>query len=149
MFLRASRRPLLTCAALTLLALAGCGGGGSGSNDNVGSVDPINPPPVQPPPPVEPPVEPPPDPTDGTALLSWLAPTQREDGTPLTDLAGFHIFYGQDPQNLDTVIELTNPGLSSYLIEYLGLGTWYFTMTAFDDEGRESARSEMASKTIT
>ena len=77
-----------------------------------------------------------------------MAPTEREDGTPLTDLAGFRIFYGQDPEDLDVVVELTNPGLSSYLIEYLGLGTWYFTMTAFDDEGRESARSDMASKTI-
>lgn len=145
-----------------LLLLAGCGGGNSGSNSNVGSVDPITPPPIEPtpppveppppPPPVEPPpppppVEPPPEPT-GTALLSWYPPTEREDGSPLINLAGYRVFYGQDPADLDIVVELDNPGLTSYLIEYLDLGTWYFSMTALDDEGRESAPSAVASKTI-
>ena len=143
-----------------MLALAGCGGGSS-NNNNVGTVDPVEPPPVDPPPPVEPPpvepppTEPPPDPDPpppdptGTALLSWVPPTEREDGTPLLELAGYRIFYGQDPDNLDVIVELDNPGLTSYLIEYLGLGTWYFSMTAFDGEGRESAPSDTASKTIT
>ncbi len=153
MSLRASRRPFPAFAAVALLALAGCGGGSSNSN-SVGAVDPIQPPPppVEPPPidppPVEPPVEPPPDPT-GTALLSWVPPTEREDGTPLLALDGYRIFYGQDPDNLDVIVELDNPGLTSYLIEYLGLGTWYFAMSAFDTEGRESAPSDTASKTIT
>jgi hypothetical protein len=106
---------------------------------------PVEPPP--PPPPVEPPPPPPPEPT-GTALLSWVPPTEREDGSPLINLAGYRVFYGQDSEDLDIVVELDNPGLTSYLIEFLGLGTWYFSMTALDDEGRESAPSDIASKTI-
>jgi len=30
----------------------------------------------------------------GSALLSWNAPSTNEDGTPLTDLAGYKIYYG-------------------------------------------------------
>jgi len=149
--LPASRRPFFALVSLSLLALAGCGGGGSGSNNTVGAADPITPPPVQPPPVEPPPVEPPPvePPPTGTALLSWYPPTEREDGTPLRELDGYRVFYGQSPEDLDIVVELPNPGLTSYLIQYLDVGTWYFSMTAFDEEGRESARSGTASKTIT
>jgi hypothetical protein len=43
---------------------------------------------------------------------------------------------------LNSVIELTNPGLSSYMVEGLEPATWYFAMTAVNEAGVESAFSE-------
>jgi hypothetical protein len=40
--------------------------------------------------------------TTGTATLSWSAPTTNTDGTPVTTLIGYHIYYGTvqpDPAN--------------------------------------------------
>ena len=76
-----------------------------------------------------------------SVTLSWQAPTERADGTPLTDLAGFRIYYGSDREDLDAVIELDNPGLSRYVVENLAAGTWYFSMTAYDDANLQSSPS--------
>jgi len=84
----------------------------------------------------------------GSALLTWQPPTRHEDGSPLTDLSGYRIEYGMVPESLDSTVTLTNPGLTSYLVENLTTGQWFFTIRAFDTEGRTSARSGMASKTI-
>ncbi len=107
----------------------------------------------EPPPPEPPPEEPPPDPPppgNGTATVSWTAPTEREDGTPLGDeLAGFKIYYGQSQNQLSEIVVLNNPGLPTYVVEGLEeQSTWYFAVSAFDVDGRESARSTVASKTF-
>jgi hypothetical protein len=81
-------------------------------------------------------------------LLSWQPPVEREDGTPLTELAGFRVEFGMNPEALDSEVTLDNPGLTSYLVEGLTEGTWYFVVRALDTEGRISAPSGMASKTI-
>ena len=36
-------------------------------------------------------------PVSGIAELTWTAPTQNEDGTALTNLAGYKVRYGQSP----------------------------------------------------
>ncbi len=106
------------------------------------------PPPTEPPPTEPPPTEPPPT-GNGTATVSWVAPTEREDGSPLDNLAGFKIYYGQSQSQLSEVTVLNNPGLSMYVIDSLAeQSTWYFAVSAFDADGRESARSAVASKTF-
>ncbi len=84
----------------------------------------------------------------GNAMLSWMPPTQRVDGSPLGNLAGFHIYYGDAPFTYTERISLTNAGLTSYLVENLPAGTWYFSITAVDAAGVESLLSNSASKTI-
>lgn len=85
---------------------------------------------------------------NGAAMVSWIPPTQRVDGSALTNLAGFRIRYGSSQTNLDRTIHLNNPGLTSYMVEQLVKGTWYFTVTALDSAGLESAPSNLASKTV-
>lgn len=98
----------------------------------------------------EPPLEQTSPPTGGTgyATLSWVAPTQREDGTALTDLAAYRIHYGQSSGDLGQVVELRDPTVTGYTLQGLGTGTWYFTVSAVDSAGRESSPSNLASKTI-
>lgn len=86
--------------------------------------------------------------TLGSALLSWTAPTTNTDGSPLTDLAGFRIYYGNDPANLSNRIDINNPGVNSHTVDNLTTGTWYFESSAFNSAGVESVRSNRASKVI-
>lgn len=86
--------------------------------------------------------------TSGTALLSWTPPTTHVDGSALTDLAGYHIYYGSAPGTYPNKITLQSAGISSYLVENLMRKTYYFVVTAFDASGNESEFSNMASKTV-
>ncbi len=86
--------------------------------------------------------------SNGTATISWLPPTQNTDGTPLTDLAGYRIHYGTSPSALNLVVDINNPGLTSYMIQNLTPATWYFSLRAYSSDGVESAPSNTASKTI-
>jgi hypothetical protein len=84
----------------------------------------------------------------GSATLRWTPPTTNEDGSPLTDLRGYRVYYGTSSANLDTTFELPNPGLSSAVVESLAPATWYFAVRAYNAANVESASSNIASKTI-
>ncbi len=124
-------RPLFCILVfLPLLLSCGSGGGGSGSNDltfsspsgDSNSFDnPAN---------------------NNTSIqtqdvtLSWDAPTTNADGTPLTDLAGYRVYFGQGSgkyrykNDVGNVRVCTIGGLTS--------GTWCFVVTAYDTSGNES-----------
>jgi len=85
----------------------------------------------------------------GTATLSWDAPTVNEDGSPLDDLAGYRVYYGTSLGNYPNIETIDNPGIVSYVINGLPVGTWFFTVTALDTSGNESVFSNIDSKTIT
>jgi hypothetical protein len=80
--------------------------------------------------------------------LSWTPPTQREDGSSLNNLSGYRVYYGLNQNQLDQTVVLNNAGLTSYMVESLGQGTWYFAVTAVDGGGMESGFSNVASKVI-
>lgn len=84
----------------------------------------------------------------GSATLSWNPPTQNTDGSALSDLAGYKIYYGRNADSLGRSVSLTNPGLTRYVVENLESAVWYFTMTSVNADGVESARSAMISKRI-
>ena len=84
----------------------------------------------------------------GTATLSWTPPTENSDGSALTDLAGYQVWYGQSENNLNKTVTLNNASLSTYVVENLGSGTWYFTLVAVNSRGTTSVSSGVATKTI-
>jgi len=84
----------------------------------------------------------------GMATLSWQAPTTDTNGAPLTDLAGYRIYYGTSATDLSDTIQLTSVGLQTYVIQNLASGTWYFAVTAVASTGVESTLSVVVSKTI-
>ena len=87
-------------------------------------------------------------PASGSATLSWTPPTENTNGTPLTNLAGFHIYYGTSPSNLTSSVQIANAAAMGYTINNLPAGTWYFSINAYTSAGVESAVSNIASKTI-
>ncbi len=84
----------------------------------------------------------------GTATLSWNPPTENVDGTALTDLMGYRIYYGRSESQLTRSVVINNPGLTRYVVENLAQANWYFAMTSVNSEGVESRRSQTVSKTI-
>ncbi len=102
-----------------LLIIAGCGGGsGSGGGSGGGSTG-----------------------VPGThVILTWEAPTTNEDGTALTDLAGYKVYYGQGSGNYNySVGNGNNIGVS---ISNLTTGTWCFAVSSYDTSGNESEFSD-------
>jgi Putative Ig domain len=85
---------------------------------------------------------------EGSVTLTWLPPTQNADGSPLTDLAGYRIYVGQNPGHFSRVITLNNPGLSAYVVENLAPDKWFFTMTSVNSRGQESRRSAIVRKKL-
>jgi hypothetical protein len=72
--------------------------------------------------------------------LSWHAPTTNADGTPLQDLAGYKVYYGQMSKKYRVSIDV---GLfTSVALSGLTIGqTYFFAVTAYDTPGNESAFS--------
>ncbi len=73
--------------------------------------------------------------------VSWQAPQLNEDGTPLLDLAGFRIRHGMTYGSYTSQINVDNPGATSYRVEGLKPGLYYFTVAAIDQDGQEGAPS--------
>jgi hypothetical protein len=84
----------------------------------------------------------------GSAILTWNPPTQNVDGTPLTDLAGYKVYWGTAQGSYQNSATLNNPGLSSYVVEQLTPATWHFVLTAVNSQGVESSYSNAGSKRI-
>jgi hypothetical protein len=91
---------------------------------------------------------PPPPPPVRNATLSWMPPTTNTDGSVLTNLAGYKIAYGNSPDALNTIVQLTNAGLTTYVTGDLAPGTYYFAIKAYNATGIESALSNIQSKVI-
>lgn len=86
--------------------------------------------------------------TNGSVTLSWTAPTENEDGSLLTDLAGFRIYYGIASGQYEQEMEIGSAGTLTAVIENLSPGTWYFAATAFTESGLESALSNEVQRSI-
>ncbi len=82
----------------------------------------------------------------GTTSLVWDPPTTNTDGTPLTDLAGYKIYYGTTSGSYTNNIDVGN--VTTSVVNNLTDGrTYYFTATAYDSSGIESSFSNEVSKT--
>jgi hypothetical protein len=88
------------------------------------------------------------DVSNGAATLTWTPPTTNTDGTTLTTLAGYRIAYGTSAANMSQTIQLANAGISSYVVENLAPGTYYFAVRAYTSAGAESVNSNVVTKLV-
>jgi hypothetical protein len=87
-------------------------------------------------------------PTQGNATLSWAAPVQNTDGSAITNLSGYVISYGTSPSTMTQTVTVSDPTTTSYTIQSLVAGTWYFAVSAVESGGMSSALSSVVSTTI-
>ena len=138
-----SRLSTRAAIAVMMMMLVGCGGGGSTGSATVGVTPPASTAPTVP----TTPTSPAPGAT-GTAELTWTAPTQNEDGSALTNLAGYKVRYGQTPGALGQIRDIAGPSTTRATIEGLTSGRWYFTVASYTNTGVESAPTGAVSKDI-
>jgi hypothetical protein len=84
---------------------------------------------------------------NGSASLSWTAPTTNSDGSTLSNLAGYHVHYGTSTAMTQTA-QVATAGVTTYTLNNLTSGTWYFAVSAYTGGGTESNLSNTVSKTI-
>jgi hypothetical protein len=84
----------------------------------------------------------------GTAAITWTPPTANTDGSTLTDLAGYRILYGVSAAQLTQTIQVASAGISSYVVENLAPGTYYFAVRAYTSGGAESVSSNVVTKVV-
>ncbi len=78
----------------------------------------------------------------GDVTLIWSQPVLNEDGTVLTDLAGYKVYYGTRPGSYEIIVDVGN--VTSYFVPDLMDGsTYYFSVTAYDRSGNESGFSQV------
>ena len=87
----------------------------------------------------------------GTVTLAWDAPNTNKDGSRLTDLVGYRVYYGTSShhyfQNFGEGINIGN--VTTYTVTNLTDGTtYYFSTTAYSASGHESDYSNEVSTTI-
>ena len=121
---RSSGRTALTLImANCVFGLASCGG--SGDSSIAAAPAPVPPSAVPPPPSVSPPFT-------YTASLSWSVPLLNTDGTPLTDISGYRVYYGTSPTNLAQSIAVSGAGNTTYVVSDLTPGTYYFAVVTLN-----------------
>ncbi len=124
-------------AVLFVLALAGCGGATSSSPQSATSTSTAS--------------APPPNQVKagtGSADIAWTPPTTASDGSTLLNLAGYDIYYGSNPSALTQQIQVSNIGVTNYVVSGLAAGTWYFVVTSYTADGTQSVPSNVVTATV-
>ena len=75
--------------------------------------------------------------------LSWTAPSEREDNKPisLSEISGYTVYFGKSPNNYNNKIVINDGSADGYTVKNLSTGTYYFSLTTYDIQGRESRYS--------
>jgi len=75
--------------------------------------------------------------------LSWLAPVEREDGTPISmaEIGGYRIYYGTSQGNYTKQVSISDSNTMHVTLSDLVSGTYYIVITTYDMDGLESAYS--------
>jgi hypothetical protein len=83
-----------------------------------------------------------------SVTLSWSAPTQNSNGTALTNLAGYRIYYGTSASAMTQTVTISSVGVMTHVLSNLNAQTYYFGVMAYNTAGVESKLSNLVSKTL-
>jgi Putative Ig domain len=80
--------------------------------------------------------------------LSWTTPVENTDGSVVSGLGGYKIYWGTSSRDYSHVEIIDNPGVTTYVVQNLSADTYYFASTAYDTSGAESDYSNERVQTI-
>lgn len=83
-----------------------------------------------------------------TVTLTWTPPTKNTDGSNLTDLSRYKVYWGTVSGVYPNSVQITAPASSNILTnQSLNCNTdYFFVVTAVNSVGSESAYSNVATK---
>jgi hypothetical protein len=87
----------------------------------------------------------------GAAIsLSWIAPSERVDGTPIamSEIAGYRVYYGVSQGDYSEKVDIADSSTMQVTLNNVPSGTYYIVVTTFDTDGRESWYSEEVVTTV-
>lgn len=85
----------------------------------------------------------------GSARVNWTIPTSNTNGSSLTNLAAFRVYYGTSASAMSQIREINDVSSTAATISSLAPGTWFFKVRAVNASQLESADSAVASKSVT
>jgi hypothetical protein len=89
-------------------------------------------------------------PIQGSTTLKWTPPSTRTDNTPLalSEIDGYRIYMGESETSLVPVMDINDYSVTEYTLTDITVGSYYYSVTAYDTEGNESSFSNIIMKTI-
>jgi hypothetical protein len=84
----------------------------------------------------------------GQVTLTWTAPTYNEDGSALTDLAGYKIQYRNVSTTLWKYRTVADPSRTRLTIKLLPPGTYEFAMKSYNVVGVRSRQTGKVQATV-
>ena len=85
--------------------------------------------------------------TLGEISISWVAPHENVDGSALTDLSSYRIYYGTESRAYTESMDVMDPAATAHAFSAPS-GDYYITMTALDADGNESAYANEILRTV-
>ena len=89
-----------------------------------------------------------PVPGSGSVTLTWTRPTQNEDGSTLTDLLGFRIYWRQGSGSYSSPIVINDANATTHVVNGLAPGTYEFVATSCNTAGIESRYSSPVTRVV-
>lgn len=83
-----------------------------------------------------------------SVTLNWMPPTENTDGSAITDLVAYKVYYGPAEGDYPNMIHVDSPGIASYVVENLTPDLYFFAVTAINSRAGESDFSNVASKDL-
>ena len=74
----------------------------------------------------------------GTISFKWDPPVENEDGSRLTDLKGYRLYWGPPGRPFENRIDIGSPETTAYVLEDLPNGKWHLGLSAVNQRGLES-----------
>ena len=88
-------------------------------------------------------------PGQSSITVKWTPPTTNTDGSALTDLAGYKVYYGtSSTMSNNQVKDVTGGTTTQTVLSPLVAGTWYIVASAYNAAGVESDKTAIISKTL-
>ncbi len=84
----------------------------------------------------------------GATALSWTPPVATEADQPLTNLAGYNIHCWGDSGRYSNTIRIDDPSITRYVVEGLSPGSYQCAVSAFTEDGFESALSNVVTRSV-
>ncbi len=79
--------------------------------------------------------------SSATATVTWTPPPPDASAPPAKDLAGYRVYYGMTVAGMTHVADIADPTSTSYVIDNLSAGTWYFAIASYDVDQSQSMLS--------